>query len=179
MPPRKPGLCTHALRYISHTMSLLLEREVDAVTAQVSPNSAVYFYEFTSSSSTEKYWTTRFAITDENGGSLPPTEPTQPNGDKIPWGTGTLVSDSGSLPGSSSSGLPPPLPSSSSSLPDGSSSIFSSSSRLSSTRTPVPTQTSVTGNSQSSSNGNMAVIVPKALLAFVVGLATASTAFFL
>lgn len=148
---------------------------------EVSPNSAIYFYEFTSSSSTEKYWTTRFTITDEDGNSTPPIETTQPNGDKIPWGTGTLVSDSNSPPGSSPSDLSSLPPSSSSSLPGGSSSssILSSSSRLSSTRTPVPTQTgSTTGSSQSGSNGDIALAAPKALI-FSVGLVTASIAFLL
>jgi len=155
----------------------------------VSPNSAIYFYEFTSSSSTEKYWTTRFTITDEDGNSTPPTEHTQPNGDSIPWGTGTLAtvngggsppdsspSDPASDPASSPASLPP---SSSSGLPGDSSSILSSSSRLSSTRTPVPTQTSVnTTSSQSNSNGDMAVAVSKTIV-FAIGLVTASTAFLL
>jgi len=162
---------------------------------KVSPNSAIYFYEFTSSSSTEKYWTTRFTITDENGNSTPPSQSVQQNGDKIPWGTGTLVTvDDGSSPPG-----PPSDPSSdpssdyssdyssdssslslspSSSLPGSSNSILSSSSRLSSTRTPSPTQTgSNTTSSQSNSNGDMAVAVSNTLV-FAIGLVT-STAFFL
>ncbi|KAF9645808.1 hypothetical protein BDM02DRAFT_3119645 [Thelephora ganbajun] len=142
---------------------------------KVSPNSAIYFYEFTSTSSTEKYWTTRFTITDEKGNSTPPTESTQPNGDKIPWGTGTLVSDGSSSLGSSSSSLSSLPPSSSSGLSESSSRI-SSSSRLTSTRTPTPTQTGVnTGSSQGSSNSDMAAGVSKVLV--LIGLVTASTAF--
>jgi len=151
----------------------------------VSPNSAIYFYEFSSSSSPEKHWTTRFTITDENGNSTPPTENTQPNGDNIPWGTGTLAAVNGGDPSpgsppsdSSPSDLSSLPPSSSSSLPGDSSSILSSSSRLSSTRTPVPTQTGVTSSSQSSSNGGMTVAVSKTLV-FAIGLVTASAAFFL
>lgn len=173
----------NALRY---AMRLLLGREIDPVIVQVSPNSAIYFYEFTSSSSTQKYWTTRFTITDENGNSTPPTQLTQPNGDNIPWGTGTLVTDSNASPGSSSnvSSLPPSsssgLPdSSSSSSSDSGSSILSSSSRLSSTRTPAPSQTSVnTGSSRGSSSGDISLSVPKALI-FSAGLAAVSIAFFL
>jgi len=139
----------------------------------VSPNSAIYFYEFSSNSSTQKYWTTRFTITDPNGNSTPPSETTQPNGDKIAWGTGTLLANGSSLPSSSLSG-PSSLPSNpSSSLPGSSSSgsrISSSpSSRSSSTKTPVPTQS---GSTQSNSNGGIVVAVPKAVV-FVVGLVAA------
>jgi len=150
---------------------------------KVFPNSAIYFYQFTSSSSTEKHWTTRFTITDENGDSTPPTETTQPNGAQIPWGKGTILEESVSEPGSSS-GLSSLSPSSSPGLPGSSNSRSSSisspsSSRLSSTRTPAPTQTGVNASSsQDGSNGDMAVAVPKAL-AFVICLVTVSTAFFL
>ena len=142
---------------------------------QVTPNSAIYFYEFTSSSSTVKYWTTRFTITDENGNSTPPTEDAQPNGDKIPWGTGALAGDNSTLPSGSSS-----LSSSPSSTLLGSSSISSSSSsRLTSTRSPAPTQTGVNaGNSQNNTSGDMVTAVPK-VLAFAIGLIAASAAFFL
>lgn len=145
---------------------------------QVSPNSAIYFYEFTSSSSTTKYWTTRFTITDENGNSTPPTEAAQPNGDKIPWGTGTLAGDNSTIssPPSGSSSLPS---SSSSTLSDSSISSSSSSSRLTSTRTPVPTQTGgTTGSSQNNTGGDLVVAVPKAL-AFAICLVATSAAFFL
>jgi len=185
MPPRKSCFRTHALRYCplaqcAHHWS----GRLTSLLMQVSPNSAIYFYQFTSSSSTEKHWTTRFAITDENGDSTPPTETTQPNGAQIPWGKGTLLEESVSEPGSSSD-LSSLSPSSSSGLPGSgnsrSSSISSpSSSRLTSTRTPAPTQTGVNASSsQGGSSGDMAVAaVPKAL-AFVICLVTVSTAFFL
>jgi len=145
---------------------------------KVSPNSAIYFYEFTSSSSTTKYWTTRFTITDENGNSTPPTEAAQPNGDKIPWGTGSLAGDNSTTPGSSPPSGSSSLPSSSSTLSDSSSMSSSSSSRLTSTRTPVPTQTGVnSGNSQNNTSGDMVIAVPKAL-AFAICLVAASAAFF-
>lgn len=140
----------------------------------VTPNSAIYFYQFISASSTAKYWTTRFTITDAAGQSTPPTETTQPNGDKIPWGTGSIVngSSSSSLPASSSTHLSP-LPSGSSSSHTGSSTTSSpSSSTLDSS--PVPTETGVT----SQVGGGIVVAVSKSLV-FVAGLVTASTAFFL
>jgi len=148
---------------------------------KVSPHSAIYFYEFTSSSSTVKYWTTRFTITDADGNSTPPTESSQPNGDKVPWGTGTLVDagDNSSSPGSPLSTDASSLPASpSSSGVTGSNSILlSSSSRLSSTRSPTPTQTTTsTSGSQGSSNGDAFTVIPKALV-FVTGLVTALIAF--
>ena len=161
-------------------MCLLLVQGIDAVAMQVSPHSAIYFYEFSCPSAPGKLWTTRFTITGSDGESTPPTEPTQPNGDTIAWGNGKLVAtgDNSSLPLSSPSDPSSLPPSSSSSLPGGSS-ILSSSSRLSSTRTPAPTQTSInTSSSQSGSNGGMAVAISKALV-FVIGLVTASTAFFI
>lgn len=146
----------------------------------VTPNSAIYFYEFSSSSSTQKYWTTRFTITDESGNSTPPTESAQPNGDKIPWGTGMLVGTNGtSVPGSPSPSGASSLSSGSSSTSIGSSSISSgSSSRLSSTRTSDPTQTGTTGSSQNNTGSGVVIGVPKAL-AFAICLVTASAAFFL
>jgi len=133
----------------------------------VSPNSAIYFYQFSSNSSTQKYWATRFTITDAQGNSTPPTQTTQPNGDKIPWGTGSLVNDNSSLPVSSSSGLPSY---SSSSLPGSSSSIPTSPS----SSTESPPAPSKTGLTQTNKNGGTVVAVPMTV-AFVVGLVAAST----
>ena len=66
---------------------------------QVTPNSAIYFYQFTSPASNNTYWTTRFAIADANGNTTPPTQQTQPgSGAKIPWGTGALTNSSASKP---------------------------------------------------------------------------------
>ncbi|KDQ64552.1 hypothetical protein JAAARDRAFT_112720, partial [Jaapia argillacea MUCL 33604] len=60
---------------------------------QVSPYSSIYFYQFNNSgNSTDRQWTTRFAIASSSGESTPPENPTQPNGDPIPWGSGQLVS---------------------------------------------------------------------------------------
>lgn len=136
----------------------------------VSPNSAIYFYEFSCSAVPDKYWTTRFTITDKDGKSTPPANSTQPNGDKIPWGVGSRIDSDNSTSTGSSSALSPSYSGSSSSLSGGSSSKLSSS-RLSSTGTSSPTQT---GTSQSNTNGGIVLAVPKAVL-LVVGLLAAYT----
>jgi len=146
---------------------------------EVSPNSAIYFYEFTSSSSTEKYWTTRFTITDKDGNTAPPTEATQPNGDDIPWGTGMLIGDTGSSPVPSPgpvSGSPPnpspPSPGSPTTTSEKSTSTTSTP-----TGTPASTETGVNTGSQSNTNSDMAIAVPKSLV-FAIGLITASATLF-
>ncbi|KAF7795003.1 hypothetical protein EIP86_006147 [Pleurotus ostreatoroseus] len=58
--------------------------------ATVTPNAAIYFYQFTSPASSTTLWTGRFAIADANGKTTDPTNATQPGGDAIPWGTGAL-----------------------------------------------------------------------------------------
>ncbi|KAI0766169.1 hypothetical protein BD413DRAFT_462058, partial [Trametes elegans] len=57
---------------------------------EVDPNSAIYFYQFTSPAAPDKFWTTRFTIADAQGNSTPPPNATQPDGQQIPWGTGKL-----------------------------------------------------------------------------------------
>lgn len=64
----------------------------------VTPNSAIYFYQFTSPASTNRTWTTRFTIADATGGTTPPTNPTQPGGAAIPWGTGALANPADATP---------------------------------------------------------------------------------
>jgi len=61
---------------------------------QVTPNAAIYFYQFSSSSTTDECWTTRFAIASSSGQTTPPTNSTQPDGSTIAWGTGVLVNSS-------------------------------------------------------------------------------------
>jgi len=59
---------------------------------QVTPYSAIYFYQFISpTESSDPQWTTRFAIASSSGTTTTPTNTTQPNGDQIAWGTGALV----------------------------------------------------------------------------------------
>jgi len=64
----------------------------------VTPNSAIYFYQFTSPASKTTYWTTRFTIADNNGHSDPPANAKQANGDAIPWGVGALADPSQATP---------------------------------------------------------------------------------
>lgn len=65
----------------------------------VKPNSAIYFYQFTSPAANTTLWTTRFTLADATGASTPPTEATQPGtGEAIPWGTGALVNPADAKP---------------------------------------------------------------------------------
>ncbi|KAM0749002.1 hypothetical protein T439DRAFT_327501 [Meredithblackwellia eburnea MCA 4105] len=56
----------------------------------VTPNSAIYFYEF-NLDGLDPTWTTRFAIASSTGQTTTPTNSTQ-QGQNIPWGNGHLVS---------------------------------------------------------------------------------------
>ncbi|KAI0339554.1 hypothetical protein BDW22DRAFT_1361089 [Trametopsis cervina] len=64
----------------------------------VTPNAAIYFYQFTAAHSNVTMWTTRFAIADASGKVVPPPQATQPNGDPIPWGDGALLDPSVATP---------------------------------------------------------------------------------
>lgn len=62
---------------------------------QVIPNSAIYFYQFTSANTPDVAWTTRFAIASSSGQTTLPANATQPDdGAAIPWGTGRLANPS-------------------------------------------------------------------------------------
>ncbi|EIW75116.1 hypothetical protein CONPUDRAFT_85438 [Coniophora puteana RWD-64-598 SS2] len=87
----------------------------------VSPHSPIYFYQFSQQGSANNYWTGRFTITDNAKDVVPPTQSTQPNGEQIPWGTGSIVggassgsstvsqqSTTGLTSSGSSAGAPPP-----------------------------------------------------------------------
>ncbi|KAF5390560.1 hypothetical protein D9757_002753 [Collybiopsis confluens] len=61
---------------------------------QVDPYSAIYFYQFTNGDDiANSKWTTRFTISSPSGDSTPPPNAAQSNGDVIPWGIGSLRSD--------------------------------------------------------------------------------------
>ncbi|KXN86206.1 hypothetical protein AN958_10394 [Leucoagaricus sp. SymC.cos] len=65
----------------------------------VTVNSAIYFYQFTSPLTANKTWTTRFTIASATGETTPPANPTQPGtGEKIPWGVGALADPSKAVP---------------------------------------------------------------------------------
>ncbi|KAF5344110.1 hypothetical protein D9758_008898 [Tetrapyrgos nigripes] len=59
---------------------------------EVDPYSAIYFYQFKNGNDTT--WTTRFTITSPSGSSNTPEHSSQPNGDAIPWGIGSLRNSS-------------------------------------------------------------------------------------
>ncbi|KII85980.1 hypothetical protein PLICRDRAFT_165575 [Plicaturopsis crispa FD-325 SS-3] len=105
----------------------------------VTPNSAIYFYQFTSPASTNTLWTTRFAIASTSGQTTDPSESTQPNGDKIPWGTGALQDPS--------SGTPPP---------SGSSSASGSASVTGTAASAASTTASASGSSSSAASSSTA-----------------------
>ncbi|KAI0718585.1 hypothetical protein C8T65DRAFT_737227 [Cerioporus squamosus] len=61
----------------------------------VTPNSAIYFYQFSSPAAPKNLtWTTRFTIAAADGSTTPPANDTQPDGQKIPWGVGALTDPS-------------------------------------------------------------------------------------
>ncbi|SCZ96072.1 BZ3500_MvSof-1268-A1-R1_Chr8-1g09985 [Microbotryum saponariae] len=56
----------------------------------VTPNSAIYFFQFTMSDA-DPQWTTRFTIASSTGATTTPAHSTQSDGSAIPWGVGTLA----------------------------------------------------------------------------------------
>ncbi|PWN34107.1 uncharacterized protein FA14DRAFT_161635 [Meira miltonrushii] len=60
---------------------------------QVTPNSAIYFLQYSHDGGKDPTWTTRFAIADQAGNVTPPPNANQPQGGSpaIPWGEGALV----------------------------------------------------------------------------------------
>ncbi|THU97673.1 hypothetical protein K435DRAFT_56072 [Dendrothele bispora CBS 962.96] len=65
---------------------------------EVTPNAAIYFYQFSSPSTSNLTWTTRFTIAGADGSTTAPSESKQPNGAEIPWGTGALKDPSKASP---------------------------------------------------------------------------------
>ncbi|GAA5923609.1 uncharacterized protein JCM15063_003704 [Sporobolomyces koalae] len=70
---------------------------------QVTPNSAIYFYQFTQTGANTS-WTTRFTIADANGQSTAPPETTMVNGVAVGYGTGRLSGASVSLSSNAAAG---------------------------------------------------------------------------
>ncbi|KAI0290619.1 hypothetical protein BC826DRAFT_1026362 [Russula brevipes] len=58
----------------------------------------IYFYQFSSPSSPNLTWTTRFTISSPDGTTVPAPNGTQPDGSPIPWGTGALLNPSTAVP---------------------------------------------------------------------------------
>ncbi|KAF5316284.1 hypothetical protein D9619_006814 [Psilocybe cf. subviscida] len=63
---------------------------------EVTPNSAIYFYQFTAPGAINATWTTRFTLASATGATTPPANANQPGagGAAIPWGVGALVDPS-------------------------------------------------------------------------------------
>lgn len=80
---------------------------------QVTPNSAIYFYQFTDKNSANPSWTTRFTIASASGESTTPTNSEQSDGQTVLWGTGSLASSSSDSSNSTSSSSSSPSSSSS------------------------------------------------------------------
>jgi hypothetical protein len=72
----------------------------------VTPNSAIYFYQFSSADAPGNVtWTTRFTIAGPNGETTPPANATQPGtNDPIPWGVGQLEDPSQADPATTTGG---------------------------------------------------------------------------
>jgi len=66
----------------------------------VTPNSAIFFYQFSSPAEPSNLtWTGRFAIGDSDGNTTPPLNATQPTtNDPIPWGNAQLLDPSSAKP---------------------------------------------------------------------------------
>ncbi|KAM5531465.1 hypothetical protein V8D89_014855 [Ganoderma adspersum] len=123
----------------------------------VTPNSAIYFYQFSTPAAPKNLtWTTRFTIAASDGSVTPPANDTQPDGQKISWGVGALVDQSKVVPppsyltGSSSSTSASSGSSSSSAAASSSGSTSASASSSSSTASSASSSSSVSASSASS-----------------------------
>ncbi|TKY90927.1 hypothetical protein EX895_000925 [Sporisorium graminicola] len=123
----------------------------------VSPNSAIYFFQFTHGGE-DPTWTTRFAIADTTGAVTSPPYAKQPEGPAIPWGLGKIVSAASSsnpsLASASASATSASASASASSLSASSSASASrlSASALSTSSSPSSSETSSSSSSGSSSS---------------------------
>ncbi|KAJ7708787.1 hypothetical protein B0H17DRAFT_916268 [Mycena rosella] len=67
----------------------------DYTCPEVTPNSPIYFYQFTAPATTNITWTTRFTIAAADGSSTPATETEKSStGEDVAWGKGALVDPS-------------------------------------------------------------------------------------
>ena len=154
----------------------------------VSPNSAIYFFQFTHNGQ-DPTWTTRFAIADSTGAVSSPPYAKQPEGPAIPWGLGKIVSGSvsaASSTGSSSSSASASgasasvLTSASSSA--GTSSMSASTSQLnaaatsSSSSSPSASQSSSSSSSSSSGQASSASSTARVGSAAMLGCVVAAMA---
>ncbi|KAF8240226.1 hypothetical protein L208DRAFT_1233636 [Tricholoma matsutake] len=145
----------------------------DHTCPDVTPNSAIYFYQFTNPNTLDKTWTTRFTIAGTDGSSVPPANTVQPvTGAKIPWGVGALKDSSTAVPppaylASSTSLNNATVPVGPSSIPTStpaSSTISSSTTTLvvlntppASSQAPTTVNSTTTNNQQSAAMGSIVV----------------------
>jgi len=115
---------------------------------EVTPYSAIYFYQFSSSHTANKTWTTRFTIESADGSSTPPANAKQPSGEAIPWGVGKLVD--------ASAAVPPPFGGSNSTSSLTSSTRSSPSPSASNSRLTVATSASLSSSSDLASSTSTA-----------------------
>ncbi|PWN48244.1 hypothetical protein IE53DRAFT_319792 [Violaceomyces palustris] len=121
---------------------------------EVSPNSAIYFFQF-SHGGTNLTWTTRFAIADEDGNTTTPPYSKQPEGPAIPWGEGKLLSASNTTTTTSSSSSSTAATASSTSTAPASTTTSTPSSSTSTSTVSLPsTSVSTSSGSSSSSSSN-------------------------
>ncbi|KIK05660.1 hypothetical protein K443DRAFT_334822 [Laccaria amethystina LaAM-08-1] len=152
---------------------------------EVTPYSAIYFYQFTSSLTTDATWTGRFTIASPTGASSPPPNATQPDtGDAIPWGTGALNDPSNAVaaPSLSGSGATPTTASGASLSRSASSTAHSSMSSISSSSSSsVSSSSSAASASSTSASSGVAgkMIIDSRVWATMVSLGASAMAFML
>lgn len=152
---------------------------------EVTPNSAIYFYQFTSPLTNVATWTGRFTIASSTGNSTPPPNATQPTGDAIPWGTGALNDPSKAVAApnfSGGSGANSTTTSGLSVSVSASSTARSSSSVISSSKSSSVSQSSsaASASSTSAKNGVAAtVIIDNRVWATMASLGASAMAFML
>jgi len=148
----------------------------------VNPNSAIYFYQFTSPASTNRTWTTRFAIADPSGATTPPSESTQPGtNEPIPWGIGALEDPASARPappggGGSNTNTTSAITSTSSSA---STSSLRTTSRLptSSIAAPNTTRASATASATSGAGPALAAVAGERAFKAIAAIGAAAVSF--
>ncbi|GAA5884558.1 hypothetical protein JCM16303_000027 [Sporobolomyces ruberrimus] len=130
---------------------------------EVTPNSAIYFYQFTQAGA-QTSWTTRFTIASATGETTEPTETVMVDGKPVGWGTGRLsgASVSPSSGGSASASTGGSAQAGSSSLvasSPASSSAASPSGMTTVTTTSSVQETTSTSSSSSSSSSSVSSVI--------------------
>ncbi|KAJ7035510.1 hypothetical protein C8F04DRAFT_954801 [Mycena alexandri] len=127
---------------------------------QVTPNSPIYFYQFTAAGTANFTWTGRFSIATTAGATTPAQLTEQSNGQTVAYGNGALVDPSTAVAaptfnsttsGSSSSSSPSSGSSVSPSAPSAPSSGFSTSAASHTASGAAPSNSNAAANSNSSS----------------------------